>query len=129
MKRSDLTQILGKPISNVPLSRLRENDIPGALADLGEADRRLPNSPLVYFYLAQARVKEGDLDLALSAAKRANELDVTNLPTYLLLGQIYAAQGNEEEAVKALDIYLKYNPNDTSDLYAVGQDAFRQQGI
>src|SRR6266487_1663802 len=94
--------------------KLKENDIEGALADLGEADRRLPNSPLVYFQLAQARIKEGDLDLALSAAKRANELDVTNLQTYLLLGQIYAAAGNVEEAVKTLDIYLKYKPEDTS---------------
>jgi tetratricopeptide (TPR) repeat protein len=98
-------------------SQERGYNIPGALADLGEADRRVPNSPLVYFHLAQARVREGDLDLALSAAKRANELDVTSLPTYLLLGQIYAAQGNEEEAVKTLDIYLKYNPDDLSTYY------------
>ncbi len=38
--------------------KTKRNDIAGALSDLGEADRGLPNSPLVYYYLAQARVKE-----------------------------------------------------------------------
>lgn len=101
--------------------RGRDNDLVGALSDLGEADRRLPNSPLVYYYLAQTRVREGDLDLALNAAKRANELDVTHLPTYLLLGQIYAAQENEEEAFKAFDIYLKYRPEDVSVYMILGK--------
>ncbi|HSA99525.1 MAG TPA: tetratricopeptide repeat protein [Anaerolineales bacterium] len=104
--------------------RTRDNNVPGALSDLGEADRRLPNSPLVYFYLAQTRVKEGDLELALTAAKRSNELDVTYLPTYLLLGQIYAAQGNEDEAVKVLDVYLKYKPDDTSVFMLLGRMHF-----
>ncbi|MBN2115699.1 MAG: tetratricopeptide repeat protein [Anaerolineales bacterium] len=104
--------------------RTRDNDIPGALSDLGEADRRLPNSPLVFYYLAQTRVREGDLELALVAAKRSNELDVTYLPTYLLLGQIYAAQGEEEEAVRVLDIYLKYRPEDTSVYMLLGKMHF-----
>ncbi len=107
--------------------KLRENDIEGALVDLGEADRRMPNSPLVYFQLAQARIKEGDLGLALSAAKRANELDVTNLQTYLLLGQIYAASENEAEAVKALDIYLKYKPEDTAVYLLLGKLHFNNK--
>jgi tetratricopeptide (TPR) repeat protein len=86
----------------------------------------MPNSPLVYFQLAQARVREQDWDLALSAAKRANELDVTNLQTYLLLGQIYAAQGNDEEAAKALGTYLKYNPDD-GDYLLLGRLHFANQ--
>src|SRR6185369_7934492 len=94
---------------------------------LGEADRRLPNSPLVYFYLARARVKEGDLDLALSAVKRANELDVTYLPAYLLLGQIYADLGDEEQAVKALDIYLKYKPEDSASYLLLGKMHFNNK--
>jgi tetratricopeptide (TPR) repeat protein len=109
------------------IAKLKQNDIQGALVDLGEADRRLPNSPLVYFYLAQARVKEKDFALALSAAKRANELDVTYLPTYLLLGQIYADSGNEEEAVKALDIYLKYKPEDTASYLLLGKMHFKNK--
>jgi|KBSSwiStaDraftv2_1062776.scaffolds.fasta_scaffold03204_12 tetratricopeptide (TPR) repeat protein len=109
------------------VAKLKENDITGALADLSEADRRLPNSPLVYFYLAQTRIKENDLELALSAAKRANELDVTYLPTYLLLGQIYADSGNETEAVKALDIYLKYRPEDGAGYVLLGKMHFKNK--
>ena len=90
--------------------RVRDNDIAGALAISAKQTAACRILRWCIYNLAQARVKEGDLDLALSAAKRANELDVTHLPTYLLLGQIYAAQGNEEEAVKVLDIYLKYQP-------------------
>src|ERR1041385_8422172 len=106
------------------LVKLRDNDIEGALLDLGEANKYMPNSPLVYFELAQARIKEGDKNLALDAAKRSNELDVTNLPTYLLIGQIYAAAGNQEEAVKALDIYLKYKPGDTGAYFLLGKMHF-----
>jgi tetratricopeptide (TPR) repeat protein len=93
--------------------KLRENDIQGALSDLASADKILPNSPLVFFQLAQARLKEGDIDLALTAAKRANELDVTMLPTYLLLGRLYREAGNDTDAGRALEIYLKYEPDDT----------------
>ena len=39
-------------------ARLRQNDISGALADLAQADARLPNSPLVFQTLAQARHTE-----------------------------------------------------------------------
>ena len=88
--------------------KLRDNNVQGALADLGLANRLLPNSPLVYFYLAQARQMEGDLDLALDAARLANELDVTMLPVYLLLGELYAEAGSEQEAAAALQTYLKY---------------------
>ncbi len=109
------------------VAKLKEDDITGALADLSEADRRLPNSPLVYFYLAQTRVKENDMELALSAAKRANELDATYLPTYLLLGQIYADSGNETEAVKALDIYLKYKPDDAAGYVLLGKMHFNNK--
>lgn len=109
------------------IARIRQNDISGALTDLAQADSRLPNSPLVFYYLARARLQEDDLDLALSAAKRANELDVTHLPTYLLLGQIYSATGNEEEAVKALDIYLKYNASDAAAYMLLGEMQFNNQ--
>ena len=98
--------------------RIRDNDIAAAISDLGNADRLMPNSPLVYFTLAQARQQEGEIDLALSTALKANELDVTYLPTYLLLGVLYAQTGDYVEAGKALDIYLKYNEGD-ADAYVL----------
>ncbi len=94
--------------------KIRGNDIPGAINDLGEANTRLPDNPLVFYNLAQARFKEQDYARALTAAQHANELDITLLPDYLLLGQIYIETGNNTEAIKALQTYLKYAPDDVA---------------
>ena len=92
--------------------KIRDNDIPGALNDLGEANTRLPDNPLVFYNLAQAHFKTGDYERALAAAQRAYQLDVTLLDNYLLLGQIYTETGNNAEAIKALQVYIKYTPGD-----------------
>ena len=94
--------------------KTRDNDLQGAINDLGEANTRLPDNPLVFYNLAQARFKQGEFDLALAAAQRANELDVTLLPNYLLLGQIYIETDHTDEAIKALQVYIKYKPDDVS---------------
>lgn len=104
--------------------RLRDNNIAGAIADLGNADRLLPNSPLVYYTLALARQREGEFDLALTTALRANQLDVTHMPTYLLLGQLYESTGNSADAVRVLDIYLKYNEGDADAYMLLGRMQF-----
>jgi tetratricopeptide (TPR) repeat protein len=92
--------------------KIRDNDIPGALKDLGEANTRLPDNPLVYYNLAQAHFKAGDYERALASAERTNQLDVTNLENYLLLGQIYAETDRNDEAIKALQTYIKYRSDD-----------------
>ncbi len=69
---------------------------------------------MVFYNLAQARFKEQDYARALTAAQHANELDITLLPDYLLLGQIYIETGNNTEAIKALQTYLKYAPDDVA---------------
>ncbi len=104
--------------------RLRDNNIDGALVDLNSANRLLPNSPLVYYTLAVARQREGELDLALTTALHANQLDVTHMPTYLLLGQLYEATGNSSDAVRVLDIYLKYNEGDADAYMLLGRMQF-----
>ena len=102
-------------------ARLKQNNVTGALNDLAQADALLPNSPLVFHTLARARLQSSEIDLALSAAQRANQLDVTYLPTYLLLGQIYAEMGDHAEAVKALDVYLKYKADDSAAYLLLGK--------
>jgi tetratricopeptide (TPR) repeat protein len=92
--------------------KIRDNDVQGAVSDLGEANKRLPDNPLVFYNLAQVYFKTGDYERALAAAQRANQLDVTNLPNYLLLGQIYIQTKNNPEAIKNLQTYLKYKPDD-----------------
>ena len=109
-------------------ARLRQNNISGALNDLAKADPLFKNgSPLVYYTLAQARFQEDDLEQALAAAQRSNQLDVTYLPTYLLLGQIYAEMDNHEEAVKALDLYLKYRADDSAAYLLLGKMEFKNK--
>jgi tetratricopeptide (TPR) repeat protein len=101
--------------------KLRDNNISGALVDFGEANDLLPDSPLVFHHLARARLREGELDLALNAARRSNELDVTFLPNYLLLGQIHSETGDDEEATKALNIYLTHETNDLNAYVLLGK--------
>ena len=100
--------------------KIRDNDIQGAITDLGEANSRLSGSPLIFFYLAQARYKEGDYEVALEAAQRANELDITHLPTYQLLGLINAKLGNTQQAIEYLTTYLTYTPQDTTTFFQLG---------
>jgi len=100
--------------------KIRDNDVQGAIADLGEANTRLPGSPLIFYYLAQARYREGEYEVALEAAQRANELDITHLKTYQLLGQINAKLGNTEQAIEYLTTYLTYEPRDTTTFFQLG---------
>ena len=104
--------------------KIRDNDIPGAINDLGEANKRLPDNPLVFYNLAQAYLKMGDSERALTAAQKANQFDVTLLDDYLLLGQIYVKAGNNPEAIKALQVYLKYKPTDVGASVAFGKMLF-----
>ena len=106
--------------------KLRDDDARGALQDLSEANRRLPNSPLVYYYTAVAQQQQNATDLALQAAERALTLDVTYMPTYLLLGQLYAETGNYTEANRALDVYLKYREGDANVYLLLGKIQFNQ---
>lgn len=105
--------------------RIRDNDLPGAITDLGKANELLPGSPLVYYHLARARLKEGvtqeDYELALSIAQQALERDVTHLPTYLLLGQINARLENHEETIKYFEFYLQYEPGDLATRFELGK--------
>ena len=106
--------------------KVRDNDITGAINDLGEANNLLPNSPLIFYYLAQARYKEGSFDQALVAAQRANQLDVTLLDDYLLLGQIYHQLDRDNDAIDVLTTYLKYNPRDIGTTMFFGRIFFGQ---
>lgn len=104
--------------------KLRDNDLPGAVTDFGEANTRLPNSPLVFHNLAQAQFRQGRTELALLAAQNARQLDVTLVENYLLLGQIHAANGDSDAALEVLDIYLSQRPEDVSALLLVGRLQF-----
>jgi len=106
--------------------KIRDNDLAGAVSDLGEANNRIPNSPLVFHYLAQARYKEGSFDQALVAAQRAEQLDVTLLPNYLLISQIQHALGHDDEAIASIQTFIKYSPQDVPATLFLGRIVFDQ---
>jgi tetratricopeptide (TPR) repeat protein len=106
--------------------KIRDNDPRGALQDLSEANKLMPTSPLIFYYTALAQQKQNAPDLALKAAERSLTMDITYLPNYLLLGQLYAETGNDVEASKALAIYLKYEEGDASAYLLLGKMHFNK---
>ncbi len=70
----------------------------------------LSPSPLAYMYLAQAYLGLGKNPEALEAARKANELDITNLDAYLVLAQAYLANGDFESALAPLKTVTLYDP-------------------
>ena len=72
----------------------------------------LPGSPLVYLYRAQADMALKDAGQALRNARRANELDVTLLPAYRLIGQALQAEGDLRGSIAPLSTYVLYSAGD-----------------
>ena len=87
-------------------------DIPDYEAARSDAENAtlLSSSPLAYMYLAQAYLGLGRNPEALEAAKKANELDITNLDAYLVLAQAYLANGDYESALAPLKTVSLYDP-------------------
>jgi len=84
-----------------------------ALLDAGEAERALElfyatplagaEAPQILALAARAHANRGDLDLAVAEARRAIELSPLTTEAYLLIGLIYARQGQPQEAIRELE--------------------------
>jgi chemotaxis protein methyltransferase CheR len=61
------------------------------------------NAPAVLALMARANADKGELDLAAAQAHRALELDALTTEAYILLGMIYARQGQPAEALAQLE--------------------------
>jgi len=94
-----------------------KKDFKAAQKDLEQA-ASLSDSPLVEINLARVLLALDENEAALEAAKKANQLDVTMLDGYLVLGMAYRASGNIDQAVSVLETYLKYKP-DNAEAYSV----------
>jgi tetratricopeptide (TPR) repeat protein len=100
-------------------------DLPAARADL-EQSASLSASPLVEINLARVLLAQGENPAALAAAKRANELDLTMLDGYLVLGMAYRANGQLDQAVYVLETYLKYQPDNAQAFEVLGAAYFNR---
>ncbi len=83
-----------------------------ALATLDQAAMLLPDSPLLYLYRAQAALALNDSALALQNARRANELDMTLLPAYRMIGQALQTEGDLPGSIAPLTTYILYKTDD-----------------
>jgi len=89
------------------------NNDPGlALQRLGSLEGKLPESSLGDYYYAWAYLQQGDPASAPYSDSKANQLDITSLPVYLLWGQILQAGGDFQGSLQPLTTYLTYVPTD-----------------
>ena len=98
-----------------------------ALADLKDAERLLPGSPLVYYHEAQAHLALDNTDKAETAAFKANQADPTMLSVYLALGEIYLAQDRHADAIEVLQTYISFETRDVEARAMLGE-AYYQAG-
>ena len=103
-----------------------KNDLESAKADLKQA-AQINDSPLIEINLARILLKAKENDAALEAAKLANQMDITMLDSYLVLGMAYRANGQIDQAVDVLGTYLKYQP-DNAEAFAILGAAYYNRG-
>ncbi|MEN4042689.1 MAG: tetratricopeptide repeat protein [Anaerolineaceae bacterium] len=77
-------------------------------------------SPLFYYYRAAAYLLLNEPELALSDALRVQQLDITFLPGYRQIGQVYWLLGDATNALAALEIYTRYITDDAEAWYWLG---------
>ena len=97
-----------------------QNDSTSASQYLNQAAQIVPGSPLIYYYQAQAELMAGNSDQALSDAQKSNQLDLTFLDSYRLVGEISQSTGQASSAISALKTYLAYVPDDPQALAWLG---------
>ena len=100
---------------------LVRKDFNAALPDLEKASGLMPDSALVPVAFAQAYLLQGNIPKALEAAKKANSIDLTLLPSSYYLGAAYLANGQYQDAIKPLQVYLIYQPKDGGAYAMLGQ--------
>lgn len=91
---------------------IAQEDNEPALVYLQAAETLMPDSPLIYFMRAQLALQVGEYEEALDAAQEAHNLDITYLPAYLALGHAALANGEFDDAVDKLEIYVRYEQDD-----------------
>jgi tetratricopeptide (TPR) repeat protein len=134
---ADITTMLNTAIQDDPnygeayLARaeyyLTQNKFDLALNDLDSADKHLPNSAQVQYDYARVYLAQGNTAEGLAAAQRANQIDLTMLPDYLLLGQAYVANDQFSDAIQPLETYTTYAPGDANAYAWLGQ-SYEQMG-
>jgi cytochrome c-type biogenesis protein CcmH/NrfG len=77
-------------------------------------------SPFLYYYRSQAYLLMDEPEMALSDALRLQQLDMTFLPGYRLIGQAYQQVGDTTKARESLETYIRYIEDDAEAHYWLG---------
>lgn len=106
---------------------IRQHDSASALTLLEQAQTLAPHSALVHFYRAQALLDMGNPREALAEVQQANQMDITILPVYRLIGQSALAAEKPVEARHALMTYTTYEENDAQAYAWLGMSYLSEQ--
>ena len=103
---------------------LSQGETEAALEKLRLSEGLMPGSPLVSLWLAEVYLAQGDEQAALEAARKANELDLTLLDTYRVRAQAAAVNGEDQEALEAVKVYMTYTTDDPLAWLIFGQSLY-----
>jgi tetratricopeptide (TPR) repeat protein len=92
--------------------RIKQNNPFGALEDLFAAESLFPDNPMIFVLRAKANLQLGDPYAALEDAIHAYELDLTLLPAYLALSEVYLALQDNQQALNNIETYLRFVQDD-----------------
>jgi tetratricopeptide (TPR) repeat protein len=108
---------------------LEQNDPQSALDQLSQSADQIKDSPLFYLYRAQAELQLSQPDQAVADASQANQMDITFLPSYRLLGEALMAANRPAEASTPLSVYIQFTPNDAEAWVWLGESYGAQQDV
>lgn len=86
----------------------REN-FDSAEADIASAEALAPESALVLYYKGWVLLEQDEFALALQASERAEELDLTLLPNYLLKAEAQQGLSRYEESIATMQFFLPFD--------------------
>jgi tetratricopeptide (TPR) repeat protein len=106
---------------------LEENNFQAALDQLAQSAGQAKDSPLYFFYRAQAELMLSQTEQAVADARQTIQMDITLLPAYRLLGETLIANNQVSEASTPLSTYIQFMPDDAEVWSWLGQSYYAQQ--
>lgn len=103
---------------------LENEDIETSLEYLDTAAELMPDSAQVHLYLARVHLLLNEDEQALEQALLSNQLDLTLLDSYRVLGQAALLNEKYDEAFAALDTYIQYQQADPAAWVIYGEALF-----
>jgi len=113
----DQTLLLDPAFGEVHLARakyyLDQGSYQLAYEDASQATLFLPESPLAYYYRAEALLELKDYPEAEKAIMSSLLYDINYVPSYLVYGRVSLETGKPNQAMDLLTRYEPYDPNKT----------------